>query len=133
MSNNIPRWHQRFEHYVSALDSIEKVLPGFTELSELEQDGLIQRFEFTFDLSLKVMQDYLDFAGYTGIKGPRSCITQMAENGLVDGFVWEAVLSARNELTHVCDESKSRAHLNSIVSDFVPAFRDLKSQMMAKL
>ena len=77
MQNNDLRWQQRFENYKDALETIGEVVPRFKELTELEKDGLIQRFEFTFDLAWKVMQDYLRYAGYKDIKGPRPVITQM--------------------------------------------------------
>jgi nucleotidyltransferase substrate binding protein (TIGR01987 family) len=109
--------------------TMEEVVPSYKELSELEKDGLIQRFAFTFDLAWKVMQDYLQYAGYNLIKGPRSCIKQMAQDNFLDAFVWEEVLNVRNELSHVYGEDKSRDFLDKIVYDFLPAIREFKMQM----
>lgn len=95
-------------------------------MSELEKDGLIQRFEFTFDLAWKVMQDYLKFAGYKDIKGPRPCITQMAQDTLIDPFVWEDILVARNELSHIYDEAKSRTFPDKIIFDYYRQSTNLK-------
>jgi len=129
LENQAARWVQRFGNYKQALLTIEEVVPGYGQLSDLEKDGLIQRFEFTFDLAWKVMQDYLKHAGYADIKGPRACIKQMAKDNLLDAFVWEEILDARNELAHIYDEGASRVHSDSIVNSFVPAFRAFKLQM----
>lgn len=127
------RWKLRFENYCEALKTLEETIPRYGQLSELEKDGLIQRFEFTFDLAWKVMQDYLKFAGYSDIKGPRPVMTQMAQDGLLDPFVWEELLLARNELSHIYSEEKSRTYLDKIVHDYFPAFNEFKKSMNGKL
>jgi hypothetical protein len=40
------------------------------ELTELEMEGLVQRFEYTFELAWKVLQDFLEYKGYKDITGP---------------------------------------------------------------
>ncbi|MBI3502609.1 MAG: nucleotidyltransferase substrate binding protein [Bacteroidetes bacterium] len=131
MSQDI-RWKQRFENYCAALKTLEEIIPRYKELSELEKDGLIQRFEFTFDLAWKLMQDYLKFIGYNDLKGPRPVITQMAQDGMLDPFIWEDLLLARNELSHIYNEKKSRTYLDKIIFDYFPALNELKNKMAAK-
>lgn len=133
MDNRAIRWQLRFENYCDALKTLEEIVPKYNILNELEKDGLIQRFEFCFDLAWKVMQDYLKFAGYKDIKGPRICIMQMAQDGLLDPFVWEDLLLARNELSHIYDEAKSRVYLDKIILDYYPAFEGFKVKMSSKL
>ena len=123
------RWKQRYQNYKDALATLEEVVPHFDQLSELEKDGVIQRFSFTVDLAWKVMQDYLAYAGYTDIRGPRACIMQMAADKLVDGSIWGQIVTTRNELAHIYDEEKSRLYLGRIVGEFVAAFRSFKEKM----
>lgn len=66
------------------MKTLQEIIPRYKDLNELEKDGLIQRFEFTFDLAWKVMQDYLKFAGYKDVRGPSACITQMAQDTFID-------------------------------------------------
>lgn len=132
MQKNI-RWQLRFENYCHALKTIEEVTHRYKSLSELEKDGLIQRFEFTFDLAWKVMQDYLNYMGYKDIKGPRSVITQMGQDEVLDPFIWDDILLARNELSHVYDEQKSCSYLDKIIFDYYPALVDFESKMKDKL
>ncbi|MCO5250321.1 MAG: nucleotidyltransferase substrate binding protein [Candidatus Kapabacteria bacterium] len=119
----------RFGNYCKALESLNKGATHFDKLNELEKDGLVQRFEYTFDLAWKVMQDYIVELGYNDIKGPRPVMTQMATNGLIDPFIWEEILEARNSLSHIYDETVSRKYLQQIISDFLPEFNSFKSKM----
>lgn len=133
MQHKDSRWQQRFENYIDALKTIAEVTPRYKQLNELEKDGLIQRFEFTFDLAWKVMQDYLAFLGYKDIKEPRSVITQMAQNGALDPFIWDDILLARNELSNTYDEQKSRDYLDKIIFNYYPALLDFRNEMQTKL
>jgi len=123
------RFKQRFENYVKALKTIEEVVPNYKNLSELEKDGLIKRFEFTFEMSWKVMQDYLIATGYTGLKGPRNVIKQLGNDGLLNAFDWQEILKTRNELTHIYDELLSRTEFDKIIFDYVPIFLKFKQEM----
>ena len=55
------RWLQRFENFQRALQTLERAvqLSQQRELTELEQQGLIQGFEFTHELAWNVLQDSL--------------------------------------------------------------------------
>lgn len=133
MENGQIRWVLRLNSYCKALKTLEEIVPLFSTLSDLEKDGLIQRFEFTFDLSWKVMQDYLKEIGYVDIKGPRPVIKQMIQDGILNPFIWEEILLARNELSHIYNEEKSRSYLDKIIFDYYPAFVDFKEKMHTKL
>lgn len=127
------RWVLRFSSFCNALITLEEIVPRYSTLSELEKDGLIQRFEFTFDLSWKVMQDYLKEIGYPDIKGPRPVIKQMIQDGILHPFIWEEILKARNELSHIYNEEKSRSYLDQIIFDFYPAFIEFKEKMKQRI
>ena len=55
------RWHQRLESFQRALINLTSavMLRQSRALSVLEQQGLIQVFEFTHELAWNVMKDYL--------------------------------------------------------------------------
>jgi len=129
MENDI-RWKQRFENYCEALNRVEEISVNFKTLSEIDKDALIHRFEFTVDLSWKVMQDYLKYAGYMNLKGPRASITQMATDGFIDQYSWEEIIECRNTLSHIYDEEKSRILLDQIMFIHLPNLQIFRDTML---
>lgn len=124
--NTNDRLNQRFENFCEALKTIEEAEPRFDNLSTLEQDGLIQRFEYTFELAWKVMQDYLVYVGYKELTGPRNVIKQMGRDDLIDPNQWEEMIGTRNELTHKYSEEQSRLNLNKIINDHFPVLQQFR-------
>ena len=70
------------------------------DLSRLEKDGIIQRFEFTFELSWKLMQVVLTDQ-HKQVYGVKTVIRESAKLGLVDSPIkWFGFLDARNLTAH---------------------------------
>ena len=64
MENQDIRWKQRFTNFEKALSKLtEDIQLSEKGLSDLEKEGLIQRFEFTHELSWNVLKDYLVYEG----------------------------------------------------------------------
>jgi len=58
MSEQEVRWEQRFNNYKKALSQFQKFI-NQKSLNELEEQGLIQSFEYTHELAWKVLADFL--------------------------------------------------------------------------
>ena len=58
------RWKQRFQNfdraYVLLRDALEN---GPSALNPLEKEGVVQRFEYCFELAWKTIKDYLEYGG----------------------------------------------------------------------
>ena len=133
MNSKGTRWNQRFSNYRKALNTLSELQPKYKTLSPLEQDGLLQRFEYTFELAWKVMQDYLLDSGYKGLRGPRNVIKQMGQDDLLNPFIWEEMMQARNQLPHIYDDEKSRTLFDSIINNYIPALQEFEKKMSAIL
>ena len=58
------RWKQRFQNFQKAFMLLHEALEhGPSELSLLEKEGVIQRFEYSFELALKTVKDFLEDGG----------------------------------------------------------------------
>lgn len=70
-------------------------------LNELERNGLIQRFEFTLDLSWKVMKDFLEVKGFAFKPSPKDTLRLAQQSRYID-VAQELIdgLDIRNELSH---------------------------------
>lgn len=72
-------------------------------------DGVIHRFEFTFELSWKLMKMFLEYIGISGINNPRAIIREAYSNGLIeDGEEWIDMMVDRNKSSHLYDEAEAK-------------------------
>jgi nucleotidyltransferase substrate binding protein (TIGR01987 family) len=132
------RWKQRFNNFQRAfrtlVDAVE--LSRRRELTLLEQQGLIQGFEFTHELAWNVLKDYLEHKGITGLIGSKDASRMAFKNGLIEaGDDWMKMIEARNQTSHAYDPKVAAAVVKDIIERFYPAFesmakkfRDLEEQ-----
>ena len=102
------RWKQRFDNFQRALHQLTLAieLKAQRPLSELEQQGLIQVFEFTHELAWIVLKDYLEMEGIQGLVGSRSTAREAFKRGLVrDGEVWMDMIEKRNLSSHTYNQA----------------------------
>ena len=131
LTNNHPqdiRWKQRFHNYLKAFQTlIEAVeLAQIRKLSNLEQQGLIQGFEFTHELAWNVFKDYLEHKGFVNLIGSRDATRTAFKNGLIeDGDVWMAMIKARNQTSHTYNVELAEAITQDILTGFYPAFEKM--------
>lgn len=116
------RWKQRFQNLEKAFLFLEKGTKQ-KSLSELEAAGLIQSFEFTFELAWKTLKDYLTQQAFI-VQSPRDTIKKAFETGyLQDGHIWIEMLEQRNLLTYVYNEEQAKAASELICNTYFPAIR----------
>jgi len=137
MSNNKQdvRWIQRFQNYIKAFQTlIEAVeLAQTRTLSKLEQQGLIQGFEFTHELAWNVFKDYLEHKGFVDLIGSRDATRMAFKNGLLeDGDVWMAMIKARNQCSQSYNLQLAEEIVDDILTVFYPAFEKM-AQKFKKL
>ncbi len=121
------RSRQRFENFKKALKLYEEAITP--KMSRLEEEGLIQRFEYTFELAWKCLQDLLQERGYPNVRGPRPVIEQAFQDGIIqDGPLWMEMLKARNETTHLYDESTFNSISKKVKTSFLPILQTFRSQ-----
>ena len=96
------RWKQRFQNLQPAFAQLSKGLAIETP-SDIEKQGIIQSFEFTFELSWKTLKDYMESQGI--LAGfPREVIKQAFHHQIIlDGELWLEMMGKRNLLAHTYD------------------------------
>lgn len=132
MSDQDIRWKQRFSNYQKAFDKLAEVVENstFEQLSDLEKEGLIQRFEYTHELAWKVMKDYLEYQGITNITGSRDAIREAFQNGLIlDGESWMDTIKSRNKTFHLYNEETAAEIARSILNLYYKLFSDFNKKM----
>ncbi len=113
------RFEERKEDLKNAANRLEEAL--HKEVSELEIDGILHRFEFTFELAWKIMKDCLEEQGIVGkIGSPREMIKEAFSIGLIEnGEEWLNMITSRNELSHLYDEETSREIYDDIKGTYI--------------
>jgi len=119
------RWKQRFDNYQRALQTLTEAvdLAQQRPLSKLEQQGLIQGFEFTHELAWNVLKDYLEEQGFVSLVGSKNATRTAFENALIsDGEAWMEMIRARNLSSHTYNIEIAEEIAQDILTRFYPAF-----------
>lgn len=118
---------ERKEHFFKALNRLEEALKK--DLSDdVIVDGTIQRFEFTFEQSWKVMKLYLEDQGILDeAVAPRSTIRCAFKYKLIsDGDIWIEMMLDRNRTSHMYDETTALNIVKLVKEKYVFEFEKLK-------
>lgn len=87
----------------------------------MERQGLIQSFEYCFELSWNVIKDYYTFQGVSGIQGSRDSYQTALNRGLIqNGQVWMDMIESRILSVHSYDEETA----NKIINDITTRYND---------
>ena len=123
------RWEQRFANYRKALARLQKFIDK-GELSELEEQGLIMAFEYTYELAWNTIKDFLEYKGQTDIYGSRDAIRKAFELGLIDdGENWMDMLKSRNRTSHTYNEETAREICRAVVEVYYFLLKELKVKL----
>lgn len=125
------RWKQRFQNFEKAFIFLDKSCKLET-YDELQSAGLVQSFEFTFELAWKTLKDYFQSQGLQ-VQFPREVIKQaFASQFIQDGALWIEMLDKRNELTHTYNQEQAQNAVQIIRNRYFPSIEQVY-RMMKKL
>jgi len=96
-------------------DAYEKLDEGIKQAKdELDKDGVIQRFEFTFELLWKALKIYLEYQGII-VKTPRESFMEAFRINIIsDEKIFLDMLEDRNNTSHIYDKKTSEKIFNRI-------------------
>ncbi len=119
------RWQQRFANYNKAFRQLAKYVTQ-KELNELEQQGLIKSFEYTYELAWKTLQDLLKDKGYRDIVGPKPVIEQSFQDSYIaDGEAWMRMHNSRNLTSHTYHQETAEEIVKKIKNEYFYLLNDL--------
>lgn len=123
------RFEERKKDLIKASNRLEEALSE--GVSDLAIDGVLHRFEFTFELAWKTMKDYLEYQGITSkIGSPREIIKEAFSAGIIeDGEIWIKMMLSRNELSHLYDEGASRDIYDNIKNSYIIEIKKLVKKL----
>jgi len=128
MQNDI-RWKQRFYNYQKALVQLTKFIEK-GELSELEEQGIIKAFEYTYEIAWNVIKDYYEEQGEVSIQGSRDALRLAFQRGLIaDGDNWMKMIKSRIASVHTYNLEIAQQINQDIHDIYFQLFIELKEKM----
>jgi len=129
MSEHDIRWIQRFNHFSKALSQLKKFIDR-GELNELEEQGLIQAFEYTYELAWNTLKDYFEAQGETGIHGSRDAIRLAFRRDLIqEGDSWMRMIEDRARSTHTYNEETAKGIAQAVIQRYYMEFTKLHDRL----
>jgi len=122
------RWKQRFQNFERAFLFLNKSCKLET-YDELQGAGLVQSFEFTFELAWKTLKDYLQDQGLE-VQFPREVIKQAFAGRLIEnGTLWIEMLDKRKEFTHTYNQEQAKKAIQAIRNKYFPPIEQVYKVM----
>lgn len=126
------RWQQRLDNFLRALKQLQAAVALHAQrpLSDLEQQGMVQAFEFTHELAWNVMKDYFFYQGASQITGSRDATRQAFAIGLIaDGEAWMEMIQSRNQSSHTYNQATALALVERITQRYAALFEAFAEKM----
>jgi len=123
------RWIQRLDNWNRALMQLSKFMQQ-DELNEMEEQGLIQSFEYNHELAWKTQKDFLQDSGYSDLFGSKDVARKAFEVGLVeDGQIWLDMVKSRNLSSHTYNQDTTDKIISAIVNHYYDSFCTLNKKL----
>ncbi len=123
--------HDKLSNFSNALRKLEEALKetGYS----LSLDGTIKRFEFTFEMSWKVLKKFLLYEG-TECTSVRDCIKKAYQTGFIrEESAWLNILEDRNANAHIYYEKEAEKIYQKIKDLYFTEFKKLEITLKEKL
>lgn len=130
MINTDIRWKQRFKNYQNAFAQLSKFIQK-EDLNELEEQGLIQSFEYNHELAWKTLADFIKNSGNNEIYGSKDATREAFNLGLIsDGDIWMDMIVSRNMTSHTYNEDVTKKIINKIKNDYYQKLQELEKKLL---
>jgi len=126
------RWIQRFNHFSKAFLQLKEAveLAKRRPLTRLEEQGLIQSFEYTHELAWNTLKDFLGTREVRNLFGSKDTTREAFKTGLIEnGEAWMDMIKSRNLTSHTYDEAIADAIAKKIITIYQPLFVELQHKM----
>ena len=125
------RWIQRFNNFSKATDQLSKFIEK-GNLNELEKQGLIQAFEYTYELAWNTIKDYFEMLGEVNIYGSRDAFRLAFKRGLIeDGETWMDMITSRIATSHTYNEDIAEKIAGDVEKRYYDEFLKLRTKLAA--
>lgn len=124
------RWIQRFANFDKALRQLSLFIEKGA-LNQMEIQGLIQCFEYNYELAWNTIKDFYESQGETDIQGSRDAIRLAFQRGVIEaGEAWMKMIKSRALTSHTYNEDLAKEISNAIIHQYYHLFIELHKKFM---
>jgi len=130
------RWNEKLNDFGKALLRLNEAIDESknNSASSTLKDGVIQRFEFCYEICWKLMKYYLENEGIQEAKSPKSTFRESFKIGIIeDGEAWIDMLNDRNLTSHVYDEEVAFDIYGKIISTYFKMMNNMYVLLKSKV
>lgn len=126
---NLNKANELYLDYEKSVERLNESLKEDININPVALDGVIQRFEFTFEIAWKLMREVLLFRGKE-VSSPRMAIKEgFKEKFFEDGDGWIKMLEDRNLTSHTYKQDLAKEIYGRIKNQHYVLLKELKEQM----
>ncbi|WP_341835151.1 HI0074 family nucleotidyltransferase substrate-binding subunit [Chitinophaga pollutisoli] len=130
MTKKMERWEYLFNKFKRALIQLNRFIDKGDSLTDLEKQGMIKAFEYTFEQAWKTMKHYYELQGTVVIQGSRDAFLYASQFQMIEGDEgWLDMLRDRNDTVHSYDEILVSEIADSIRNVHFPLFVQLRQNL----
>ncbi len=130
------RWKQRLQNFTRAVKLLEEIATlQLEELSLLEKEGIVQRFEFTLELAWKTLKDKMEFDGLQlNMISPKVVVKEAYQAKYIGHIeLWLEMIDVRNLLSHTYNFDVFEKILPDIQKKYTPLLSGLHTSLSKEL
>ena len=133
MSKSDIRWKQRYKNYLGTFRTLRECTPeDEASMTTKDRMALIAPFVMLYDLSWKLLRDYLIAEGHDAGDSPKPVYRAARRQNLITNMeVWLDMVDWRNKALHTYDSAAEVEVSKQILHRFLPAFEELSKTFEA--
>lgn len=116
------RWQQRFYNLENAFLFLQEGIKR-ENLDPLQEAGIIQSFEFVFELAWKTLKDFLESKGTNAFFARDVLKEAFAGQIIQEGHLWIEMLEKRNILSHTYNRHQATEAVQLIKERYFPVLK----------
>lgn len=124
----------KFSNFEKAYARLIEGIAQYDEVNDLMRDGLIQRFEFTFELAWKTLKEVFEDEGLVGLNSPKRILREAFASEIIENEeLWLSMLDDRNSTAHIYNEKVADRICSNIRVKYVIALGELVERIRERL
>lgn len=126
--------NRKLSNFAMALTRLQEGALQLEQAGDLGRDGLIQRFEFAFELAWKTLKVCFENEGLIGLTSPKTVLREAYAAGLIKTEeLWLSMLEDRNSTAHIYSEKLAVQICQRIQERYIEEFNELAARLRVRV